>query len=107
MGLLTVRALSVSGRASLMGSLPLRNEQWNQPACGTPGEPIPSPPRCPDSVSRHLKCYRAGIVAPWAMLLSPVYGESHRECAEQARVRAGDLSAVSARGAAGEATHPG
>jgi hypothetical protein len=36
------------------------------------------------------------------MLLSPVYGESHRECAEQAGVRASDLSAVSARGAAGE-----
>jgi len=59
------------------------------------------------AVSRRLKCYRAGIVASWAMLLSPAYGESHRECAEQARVRASDLSAVSARGAAGEAAHPG
>jgi len=41
-------------------------------------------------VSRHLECYRAGIVAPW-MLLSPVYGESHREYAGQARVDASDL----------------
>src|SRR5437667_11166052 len=32
-------------------------------------------------VSRRLECYRTGIVAPFAMLLSSYYGESHRECA--------------------------
>ena len=37
-------------------------------------------------VSRRLKCYPARIVAPFAMLLSPTYGESHRECAESPAV---------------------
>ncbi len=36
----------------------------------------------------------AAIVSPFAMLLSAAYGESHRECASQRRVRASDLSAI-------------
>src|SRR6516165_7737126 len=38
-------------------------------------------------VSRHLKCYRVGIVAPWAMLLCRAYGDSPQECASETGVR--------------------
>src|SRR5207245_6165618 len=58
-------------------------------------------------VSRRLECYRARIVAPFAMLLSRAYGESHREYARQGRIRAGYLSALPAGAAPGEAADPG
>src|SRR6266545_115719 len=60
-----------------------------------------------DGVSRRLECYRARIVAPFAMLLSAAYGERHRECARQGRVRASHLSTLPACGAPGEAADPG
>ncbi len=59
------------------------------------------------AVSRHLECDRARIVAPFAMLLSAAYGESHRECTSQERVRARHLSTRPARAAPGEAADPG
>src|SRR5262249_38751305 len=48
------------------------------------------------SVSRRLKCYRARIVAPLAMLPCALYGHDHRECAQQTGVCASDLSTVEA-----------
>src|SRR3989442_15909450 len=62
---------------------------------------------CQGGVSRHLKCYRAGIVAPLAMLLSSHYGESHRECARQARIRGSHLPALPAGEAGRETADPG
>src|SRR5215472_480432 len=59
-----------------------------------------------DHVSRHLKCYRVGIVAPWAMLLCRAYGDSPHECARETGVRPGDLSALSAGPATGEGADP-
>src|SRR5713101_5894869 len=56
----------------------------------------PAPGRSQGAVSRHLKCYRPGIVAPFAMLLSSHYGESHRECASQARIRGSHLPTLPA-----------
>src|SRR5262245_19902989 len=52
--------------------------------------------------SRRLKCYRARIVAPFAMLPCPPHGESHRECTKQTGVRASDLSTVPPGAPAGE-----
>src|SRR5213593_1844023 len=59
------------------------------------------------SVSRRLECYRTGIVAPFAMLLSSHYGETHRECASEARIRGSHLSAVPAGEAGREAADAG
>src|SRR5438105_28570 len=42
-----------------------------------------------DRVSRHLNCYRASIVAPWAMLLCPAHGDRHRERARETSGRTG------------------
>src|SRR5712691_2120206 len=48
-----------------------------------------------------------GIVTPFTTSLVPTYGEPHRECASQTRVRASHLSTLPARGAPGEAADPG
>src|SRR3989442_13110585 len=61
---------------------------------------------CQGGVSRHLKCYRAGIVAPLAMLLSSHYGESHRECASQARIRGSHLPTLPAGETGRETAEP-
>src|SRR5438128_9140427 len=56
---------------------------FSPPACraltGQGAQPIGDDVGGQELVSRRLECYRARIVAPFAMLLSRAYGESHRE----------------------------
>jgi hypothetical protein len=74
--------------------------------CDAP-EPLPELRPCQVFVPRHVKCYRARNLVPFAMLPCAPYGDDHPECAKRARVRTGDLSPVPAGGSPGEATDLG